>query len=66
MQSPQEGAVSVATADGQARFQMVLPMNPLLFDVATAIKQTASQVGLLLMPIACVYSKESGEVGYGT
>jgi len=29
-----EGAVSVETADGQARFQRVLPMNLRLFDVA--------------------------------
>jgi len=35
--------------DGQARFQMVLPMNLLLFDVATEIKRTASQAGLLMM-----------------
>jgi transposase-like protein len=49
MQSLQEGTVSVETADGQARFQMVLPMNLLLFDVAAAIEQTASQAGLLMM-----------------
>ncbi|MHC4518378.1 MAG: IS256 family transposase [Planctomycetota bacterium] len=44
-----QGTVSVETADGQARFQMMLPMNLLLFDVATAIEETASQAGLLLM-----------------
>jgi transposase-like protein len=49
MPSLPEGTVSVETADGQARFQMVLPMNLLLCDVATAIEQTASQAGLLMM-----------------
>jgi len=49
MESLPEGTVHVETADGQARFQMVLPMNLLLFDVAAAIEQTASQAGLLLM-----------------
>ena len=49
MESLAQGAVSVETADGQARFQMVLPMNLLLFDVAAAIEQTASQAGLLMM-----------------
>lgn len=49
MQSLPEGTVSVETADGQARFQMVLPMNLLLFDVATEIERTASQAGLLMM-----------------
>ena len=36
-------------AEGKASFQMVLPMNPLLLDVAGAIEQTASQAGLLMM-----------------
>jgi putative transposase len=49
VQSLQEGTVSVETADGRARFQMVLPMNLLLFDVASAIEQTASEAGLLMM-----------------
>lgn len=49
MQSLPEGAVSVETADGQARFQMVLPMNLLLFDVAAEIERTASQAGLLMI-----------------
>jgi len=49
MQSLQEGTVRVETADGRACFQMVLPMNLLLFDVAAAIEQTASQAGLLMM-----------------
>jgi putative transposase len=48
-QSLPEGTVSVETADGQARFQMVLPMNLLLFDVAAEIERTASQAGLLMM-----------------
>jgi transposase-like protein len=49
MQSLPEGIVRVETADGQARFQMVLPMNLLLFDVAAEIEKTASQAGLLMM-----------------
>jgi hypothetical protein len=43
MPSPPQGTVSVETADGQARFQMMLPMNLLLFDVAAAIEETARQ-----------------------
>jgi len=42
-------AVSVRMADGKACFQMVLPMTEMLFDVASAIEQTASQAGLLMM-----------------
>ena len=49
MPSTPQGTVSVETADGQARFQMMLPMNLLLFDVAAAVEQTASQAGLLMM-----------------
>ena len=49
MQSLHEGTVSVQTADGQARFQMVLPMNLLLFDVAAEIERTANQAGLLMI-----------------
>jgi transposase-like protein len=49
MPSTSQGTVNVETADGQARFQMMLPMNLLLFDVAKAIEETASQAGLLMM-----------------
>lgn len=49
MQSFQGQTVMVDLADGKASFQMVLPMNPLLLDVAGAIEQTASQAGLLMM-----------------
>jgi len=42
-------AVTVELADGKACFQMVLPMSEMLFDVAAAIEQTASQAGLLMM-----------------
>lgn len=42
-------AVTVNLADGKAAFQMVLPMSEMLFDVAKAIEQTASQAGLLMM-----------------
>jgi len=42
-------AVTVSLAGDQARFQMVLPMNGVLFDVASAIEKTASEAGLLMM-----------------
>ena len=42
-------AVTVSLADGQARFQMVLPMSEILFDVAGAIEQAASEAGLRMM-----------------
>jgi len=41
--------VTVSLADGKASFQMVLPMSEILFDVAGAIEQTASEVGLRMM-----------------
>jgi transposase-like protein len=49
LQQLQGHAVTVELADGKACFQMVLPMNQMLFDVARAIEQTASQAGLLMM-----------------
>jgi len=49
VQKPAGGAVTVELADGKACFQMVLPMSEILFDVARAIEQTASQAGLLIM-----------------
>ena len=49
VQSFQNQSVTVDLAEGKASFQMVLPMNPLLLDVAGAIEQTASQAGLLMM-----------------
>lgn len=42
-------AVTIELADGKAAFQMILPMSELLFDVAKAIEQTASQAGLLMI-----------------
>jgi transposase-like protein len=42
-------AVMVSLADGTASFQMVLPMSEMLFEVAGAIEQTASEVGLRMM-----------------
>jgi putative transposase len=42
-------AVTVELADGKACFQMVLPMNEMLLDVAQAIEQTASKAGLLMI-----------------
>jgi transposase-like protein len=44
-----ENAVTVELTDGKACFQMVLPMNQMLFDVANAIEQTASRAGILMM-----------------
>ena len=49
MQKLQGQAVTVELADGKAAFQMILPMSEMLFDVAKAIEQTASQAGLLMM-----------------
>src|SRR4030042_1014249 len=42
-------AVTVSVADGKASFQMLLPMSEILFDVAGAIEQTASEAGLRMM-----------------
>ena len=42
-------AVTVSMADGKASFQMVLPMSEILFDVAGAIEQAASEAGLRMM-----------------
>jgi len=42
-------AVTVGLADGKAAFQMILPMSEMLFDVAKAIEQSTSQVGLLII-----------------
>jgi hypothetical protein len=42
-------AVTVSVADGRASFQMVLPMSEILFDVAGAIEQAASEAGLRMM-----------------
>lgn len=49
MQKLNGQVVTVALADGRATFQMILPMSQMLFDVASAIEQTASQAGLLMM-----------------
>jgi len=49
IQKLQGHAATVELADGKACFQMVLPMTEMLFDVAQAIEQTASQAGLLMM-----------------
>jgi putative transposase len=48
-QGLQNQSVTVDLTEGKASFQMVLPMNSLLLDVAGAIEQTASQAGLLMM-----------------
>jgi putative transposase len=49
MQNLQDQSVTVDVAEGKASFQMVLPMSPLLSEVAGAIEETAAQAGLLLM-----------------
>ena len=41
--------VTASLADDKASFQMVLPMSEMLFDVAGAIEQTASELGLRMM-----------------
>jgi len=49
MQDLAKEGVRVEVAEGKASFQMVLPMSPLLSEVAGAIEQTAAQAGLLMM-----------------
>lgn len=49
MQKLDGHTVTVELADGKAAFQMILPMSEMLFDVAKAIEQTASEAGLLMM-----------------
>lgn len=49
MQKLTAEAVTIELADGKAAFQMILPMSQMLFDVAKAIEQTASEAGLLMM-----------------
>jgi len=49
VQNLQDQAVTVDVSEGKASFQMVLPISPLLSEVAGAIEQTASQAGLLMM-----------------
>jgi putative transposase len=49
VQNLRDQAVTVDVAGGKASFQMVLPMSPLLSEVAGAIEQIAAQAGLLLM-----------------
>jgi putative transposase len=48
-QNLQDQAVTVSLSEEQASFQMVLPMSPLLSEVAGAIEETAAQAGLLMM-----------------
>ena len=49
LQDLQKQTVTVDMGEGEASFQMVLPLSPLLAEVAGAIEQTASQAGLLMM-----------------
>lgn len=49
MQNLAPEGLRVEVAEGKATFQMVLPMSPLLSEVAGAIEQTATQAGLLMM-----------------
>ena len=49
LQELDDQAVKVEMADGQAAFQMVLPMNALMAEVAYSIEQMACQAGLLMM-----------------
>jgi len=49
VQNFESHTVTVDMGEGKASFQMVLPMSPLLLDVAGALAQTASQAGLLMM-----------------
>ena len=49
VQKLDKNAVKVDIADGQATFQMILPMNALMAEVAGSIEQMSSQAGLLMM-----------------
>ena len=49
LQKLEKNAVQVDSADGQATFQMILPMNALMAEVANSIEQMASEAGLLMM-----------------
>ena len=49
LQKLDKNAVKVDIADGQATFQMILPMNALMAEVAGSIEQMSSQAGLLMM-----------------
>ncbi len=49
LQNLENHTVTMDLGERQARFQMVLPMSPLLSEVAGAIEQTASEAGLLMM-----------------
>ena len=42
-------AVTVSLAEGQAAFQMILPMKEALFGIAAAVEQTATEAGLLMI-----------------
>ena len=43
LQKLEKNAVKVDIADGQAAFQMILPMNALMAEVANSIEQMASE-----------------------
>ena len=49
LQKLDKNAVKVDIADGQATFQMILPMNAMMAEVAGSIEQMSSQAGLLMM-----------------
>ena len=49
LQKLDKNAVKVDIADGRATFQMILPMNALMAEVAGSIEQMSSQAGLLMM-----------------
>ena len=49
MQKLDDQAVKVDIGQGQATFQMILPMNALMAEVASSIEQMACQAGLLMM-----------------
>ncbi len=49
LQKLSDEAVKVDIADGQATFQMVLPMNALMAEVAHSIEEMSCQTGLLMM-----------------
>jgi len=44
-----KNAATVSLANGQATFQIVLPMGQTMMDIATSIEKTATEAGLLMI-----------------
>lgn len=44
-----KNSATVSLANGQATFQIVLPMGQTMMDIATSIEATATEAGLLMI-----------------